>query len=99
MEVLARAVDALVGVLFVQGGTVTRNLADIGEGVQQCEFGRDQFRVVERQAAAKGVVLGEQDTRAVGAHVVTGDQGAQFIQPREGLGARVRVGLLGWVRN
>ena len=34
MEVLAWAVDALVGALFVQGGTVAGNLADVGEGVQ-----------------------------------------------------------------
>ncbi len=93
MEVLAWAVDALVGALFVQSGTVAGNLADVGEGVQQSEFGLDQFLVVERQAATKGVILGKQDARAVGAHVVTGDQGAQFAEPHEGLGARVRVRL------
>ena len=88
---LAWAVDALVGVLFVQSGTVAGNLADVGEGVQQSEFGLDQFRVVEGQAATKGVVLRKQDACAVGAHVVTGDQRAEFAEPREGLGARVRV--------
>ena len=93
MEVLAWAVDALVGVLFVQSGTVAGNLADVGEGVQQSEFGLDQFRVVEGQAATKGVVLREQDACAVGAHVVPEDQRAEFAEPREGLGAR--VGVLG----
>ena len=97
MEVLAWTVHALVGfLLFVQSWTVAGNLADVGEGVQQSEFGLDQFRVVEGQAATKGVVLGKQDACAVGAHVETGDQGAEFAQPREGLGARVRV-LVPWL--
>ena len=54
MEVLARAVDALVGFLFVQSRTVAGNLADVGEGVQQSEFGLDEFLVVARQAADEG---------------------------------------------
>ena len=89
----AWAVHALIGVLFVQSGTVAGNLADVGEGVQQSEFGLHQFRVVEGQAATKGVILGEQDACAVGAHVVPEDQRAKFAQPRKGLGAR--VGVLG----
>ena len=72
-------------------GTVAGKLADVGEGVQQSEFGLDEFWVVAGQAATKGVVLREQDACAAGAHVVTGDQGAEFGEPREGLGARVRV--------
>ncbi len=71
MEVLAWAVDALIGVLFVQSRTVAGKLADVGEGVQQSEFGLDEFCVVAGQAATKGVVLREQDACAAGAHVVT----------------------------
>ena len=93
MEVLAWAVDALVGFLFVQSGTVAGNLADVGEGVQQSEFGLDEFLVVAGLAATKVVVLRKQDACAVGAHVVPGDQRAEFAEPREGLGAR--VGVLG----
>ena len=97
MEVLARTMDGLVGFLFfVQSGTVAGNLADVGERVQQSEFGLDEFGVVEGLAATKGVVLGKQDACAVGAHVVPGDQGAEFAEPGEGLGARVRV-LLPWL--
>ena len=51
---LAWAVDALVGVGFVQSGTVAGNLADVGEGVEQSEFGLDEFRVVARQAGHEG---------------------------------------------
>ena len=93
MEVFAWAVHALVGVLFVQSGTVAGNLADVGEGIQQSEFGFHEFLVVEGQAATKGVIIGKQDACAVGAHVVPEDQRAQFGQAREGFGAR--VGVLG----
>ena len=64
VEVLAWAVDALVGTLFVQSRTVAGKFADVGEGVQQCEFGLDEFLVVAGQAAAKVVVLREQDACA-----------------------------------
>ena len=87
----AWAVDALVGVLFVQSGTVARHLADVGERVEQSEFGPDQLRVVEGQAAAKSVVLREHRACAAGAHVVTEDRRAEFGQAREGFGARVGV--------
>ena len=91
---LAWAVDALVGVLFVQSGTVARNLADVGEGVQQSEFGLDQFRVVEGQAAAKGVVLREQDACAARRSRRTRVISARSSpSAREGFGAR--VGVLG----
>ena len=91
MEVFPWAVDALVGFLLVLCRTRTGNLADVGEGVEQSEFGLDQVRVIEGQAATKRVVLREQHACPVGAHVVTGDQRAEFVEPREGLGARVRV--------
>ena len=87
----AWAVDALVGVLFVQSGTVARHLADVGERVEQSEFGPDQLRVVEGQAAAKSVVLREHRACAAGAHVVSEDRRAEFGQAREGFGARVGV--------
>jgi hypothetical protein len=53
MEVLAWAMDALIGTLFVQSRTVARKLADVGEGVQQSDFGLDEFLVVARQASSR----------------------------------------------
>jgi hypothetical protein len=85
------AVHALVGVLVFRSGTVAGELADVGKGVQQSEFGLDQFWVVEGQAATQGGVLREQYACAVGAHVVTEDRCAKFGQPRKRFGARVRV--------
>ena len=88
---LARAVDALVGFLFVQRRTVAGNLADVGEGAQQSEFGLDEFLVVARLTGAKLGVLLQEGTRAPCAHVVAGDQRAEFTEAREGLGAWVGV--------
>src|ERR1700736_5253047 len=42
MEVLAWAVDALIGTLFVHSWNVAGKLADVGEGVQQAGFGLDE---------------------------------------------------------
>ena len=64
VEVLAWAVNALVGTLLVQSRAVARKLADVGEGVQQSDFRLDQFLVVTGQALTKVVVLREQDACA-----------------------------------
>src|ERR1700752_1120372 len=88
MEELARAVDALVEFLFVQGWTVAGKLADIGECVEQTEFGIDQLKLVAGQAAAKSIVFREQNACPFGAHVVTADQTTKLAQTREGLTPR-----------
>ncbi len=66
VEVLAWAVNALVGTLFVQSRAIARKLADVGEGVQQSDFRLDEFLVVTRQAVTKAVVLRQQDACALG---------------------------------
>src|SRR6202008_2426458 len=63
-------------------------LADVGECVEQSEFGIDQLKLVAGQAAAKSVVFREQHACPFGAHVVTGDQTTKLAQTREGLTSR-----------
>src|SRR4051812_32170942 len=100
MKELSWAVNALVGFLFVQRRTVAGNLADVGEDFQQPEFGLDEFWVVEGLAAAKRVVLRENDACAVGAHVVTGDQARSSCnRARASVRGVAAASVLGWLRN
>src|SRR4029077_4026992 len=88
MEELAGAVNGLVEVFFVECWTVAGKFADVGECVEQTEFGVDQLLVVGGQGAAKRVVFREQDACPFGVHVVTGDQTTKLAKAREGLTLR-----------
>ncbi len=83
VQVLARGVHVQVGTLLLLArGPVAGELADVGKGGQQREFGRDQVRIVGRQRTAQLRVLADQCPRLAGAHVVTGDQRAQRVEDR-----------------
>ena len=52
MEVLARAVDLLVGLLLLAGRAVAGELGEVGEGGQHLELAGEQRRVVAVGLAA-----------------------------------------------
>ena len=94
MEEFAGTVDGFVGLFLVQGGTVAGQLADVGERVEQVEFGVDHLGVVAGQHAPQRVVLGQQDAHPLRADVVARDQATQLVEPGEGLATRGDVVVL-----
>ena len=94
MEVLAWAVHALVGVLSSSSVGRLRESSQMSAKVSSSpssaatSSGSSRGRLPRRASYSAS-----SDACAVGAHVVPGDQRAEFGQAREGLGAR--VGVLG----
>ena len=80
--------NTFVGVLLIHRRTITRELADIGEGVQQRQLRLHHRSVLPRHRTTQSFVLGEQDTSPRRTDIETGDQRRQLLQPRQRLATR-----------
>lgn len=88
VEVFAGAVHGF-RVQLGQAGPVPRQLADIGEGRQQLQFGGRDALLARRQLVPQRDVAGHQRPPANPADVVPADHRAHRAQPGGGLGDRV----------
>ena len=80
VEVLTRGVDALVVAFLVHRRPVARELADVGERVEQIQLGRDQTRIVARHVGTQSLIGGQQVSRSGSADVETGDECGEFVE-------------------